>query len=302
VGRFVLAPLIYAEAIGDLASPPKDGKSTLLRAMVRAKVTGTSFLGYVAPERSPVVVLSEERKHSLVEGLQAAGLTERDDVHVALARDLRAATWPQAVEAAWRLCEQVGATWLICDTVHGLARLPEELENTAAGSHLSLGPLKPVAEAGLAVTTTRHHRKSGGSVVDAGRGSGAFAGEVDILTAVRLVPGMRHVRELESIGRFRDLPERVRVELVREPEGDTFRLLDDEAALDPVTVAVLGALPALDESALDLKSLAINVGLSESTVQRALDPLVETGVVGVLGNGRRGNPRRYYRTTNGWPS
>ena len=109
------------------------------------------------------------------------------------------------------------------------------------------------------------------------------------------MPGHPTYRDIETRGRFRDVPSNLRVELIVTPEGDHFRRVADEDATDPSTAAILDALPGPDLPAIDVKTLALHVGLSEATCLRALDPLINAGVVRVIGLGRKGNPKRYYR-------
>lgn len=86
---WVVRPWVAAGAITEVGGKVKNaGKTTYVAAMVRAVVTGKSFMGEPV-EQGPVVYLTEQNDTTFKVALVRAGLAERDDVHVLSWKDTR---------------------------------------------------------------------------------------------------------------------------------------------------------------------------------------------------------------------
>ena len=198
-------------------------------------------------------------------------------------------------EAAER-CVKVGAKLLVVDTLGQFCGLKGDSENESGTALEILRPLKEVAsKTKVAIIVVRHDRKSGGDVGQAGRGSTAFAGAVDQLISVRRPEGnMREtLRVLICSGRAK-MPNELVVD--RLPSG-VYDALGDSAqvALDEAKSAVVMNLPEEADAAITLEELIENIETaSRSTVQRVLKEFREQGRVHRTGEGKKGNPYRFW--------
>ena len=201
----------------------------------------------------------------------------------------------------------VGARSLFIDTPGPFAGLEGESENFAGPALAAMTALDEATAAGLAVLMLWHDRKSGGEIGESGRGSSAFAGAVDIILALRKPKGGRDtVRTIQAVGRFRDLPRELTIELVScfspstefgekgKKPIETFRLLTPgeaaEATDEGAAADLRNVLPSTVENAVTVDELAAAAQIAPSTVRRLVDQLdVER-----VGAGRRGDPHRFF--------
>ena len=101
---------------------------------------------------------------------------------------------------------------LAVDTLPQWAQIPGDAENSAGVARDVFDAFSGVDD--LAIVFNFHDRKSGGEPGEATRGSGAFAGAVDLIVDIRRTGGngQEHRRELSLLGRF-EVPEKLIVEL-----------------------------------------------------------------------------------------
>jgi AAA domain-containing protein len=280
-------------ALVELSGRPKAGKSTLLALGIAAIVDGRPFLDRPTM-KTPVVVLTEQPPTSLRQLLERAGLTDRDDVRLLLWRDARGVPWSSIVAAAVDECHRIGARMLVVDTLHRFASMRGDTENDAGAALEALEPLQAAADGGLAVVIIRHERKSGAAdVADAGRGSGAFTGAVDVVLRFGRMenPPRPSIRKIEALSRFDETPGELIVELT-----DTgYVTLGDESAVAFAEArdALLDVLP--DDDGLTVPEILAQTGGRRTTVQSALGSLIDAGDVERIGAGHRGDPHRYRR-------
>lgn len=292
-----LAPGIVALGnVTDLVGKIKLGKTSFVLALVKAILTGGDFIGQPC-RKSAVVYLSEQGDSSFMQALKRARLVEHDNLHIFSWHLGRTLTWPHAVAVAAEHATKVGAGLLIVDTLGRWASIAGDSENDAGAAASAMEPLKLAsASLNIAVMTVRHGRKSGGDIGDDGRGSSAFGGDADILLSIRRPEGNHSdrpgVRELQGIGRFDETPERVLIEL----KGEEYVLLGDEAAVayQEAVNAVMDVLPTTEADALPEAEITKVAGAKRTTVQRVLRAHVEAGRVGRTGQGKRGDPVRYW--------
>jgi len=200
------------------------------------------------------------------------------------------------------------------DTLPGLAGLQGDAENSAGHAIAALRPLQEANAPDLAKLVIRHTRKSGGDLVEAGRGSSAFAGEADVLVSMSQPQGARPtVRRLEAIGRFEAIPPVLTVERVTVlgsvpaaadpplPESKTtliedYRVVSDAAAADPdaasVADRVARALPRSTAEAKTVSEIAQSMKISVRSVRHGLDDLGSQA--GRRGAGTRWDPLKFY--------
>jgi len=219
----------------ELDAKMKAGKSTFLGHLVRAVTSGRTFLDRETA-RTPVVWLTEEGDRTFRSILSRAGLTESADIHVLTRRALGSVDWPELVLAAWDKLDEVGARWLIIDTLPKFAGFKAEQENDSAAAMAVMLPIQQLsAKTGACVLTTRHDRKEGGEIGDSARGSSAFGGDVDVILRLTRVGGKTpNRRKLEALGRFDETPE----ELVIDLAADGYRVVTANDARDAALQAI----------------------------------------------------------------
>lgn len=292
---WVLRPYVAAGSITELAAKVKCGKTTFGAFGIRAVTDGTEFLGWTA-ERGPVVLLTEERDGTLRQVLGRAGLLDCPGLHVLRRQDARGHDWPDVVEEAMAKCHAVGARLLVIDTLSVWAGLRGEDENASGAAAQAMEPVQGAASTGLGVLLHRHERKSGGEVGDAGRGSSAFTGAVDIALTLRRLEGdatAMNARRLDAAGRYDETPETLIIELTE--HGYVACGTEASLAMQRAVADVLAALPRAEDgvAGLTMEELRAEVELPRTTVQRAIDEASVDGRVEASGEGRKGNPRRY---------
>ena len=319
---YVLAPYLIADALTDVTGAAKIGKTRLRNYLIRCSLRGESCLGYPPSAPTKVVLLTEEPIPSLMEGLAAAGLTDTSDLVVLTRYAARAATWADTGAAADAQATTIGARVLMVDTAPGMARLEGDSENSSGHALAALRSIQETQTPGLAKVLFRHTRKSGGDLVEAGRGSSAFAGEADVLVGLTKPKGAGPtVRRLEAIGRFEAIPPALTVERVlvdcstQAPPTDpplpesnsapelieSYRIVSNSAtAADPNAGSVSGRVArALPESPFEAKTaseLAESMEIPVRSVRHGLDELGSQ--VGRRGTGTRGDPLKFFIPAN----
>lgn len=282
--------LVRGEVTG-IAGKLKVGKSTLTAHLMRAVLTGGTFLGQPC-QRGPVLFLTEQRPGTLRELFERVGLTDRDDLHVLHLHDTAGTPWPQVAASAVMKARAEGAILLVVDTISRFARIADE--NDAAAMAAALTPVEDAAKAGIGVWVPHHERKSGGSVEDAGRGSTAFGGAVDILLRLKRGEGNtpRTVRILQALSRFDATPEDIAVELVN---GEYIMRGTESAvrrhqAREEVDAVLTGA-SLMSAGPMTLATLKERLpDAKDDTLRKALEDSVRDGHAVREGTGRRGSP------------
>ena len=97
---YVLPPYLIGGTLTDLTGRAKIGKTRFRNFLIACAVMGRPCLGYPAVTSTPVVLLTEEPPASLLEGLEAAGLIDTDDVAILTRHAARSADWSAMVAAA----------------------------------------------------------------------------------------------------------------------------------------------------------------------------------------------------------
>ena len=291
--KWVAKPWIPAGGMTEMVGKIKaSGKTTFALAITRAVLEGVPFLNQPC-SKSPVVYLTEQPESSLREALQKADLLHRNDLFLMRWHKAMGTSWKDLASAATEKAEQVSANLIVVDTLSQFAQLLGDAENNSGQALEVLRPLQAAQERGIAVLLVRHERKGDAEISDAGRGSSAFAGAVDVLLRLRRL-GASHpatYRRLESLSRFDETPGDSVVEWT--PEG--YRLHDVAAVtLEAAERKLLAAVPRREQDAKTCLELASVTGQNRRTLERALAELVTTGSVKRLGAGVRGCAFRYY--------
>ncbi len=278
----------------DLASKPKEGKTTWLLSACRAILHGDPFMG-LATQKTPILYLTEQNETTFRKALERVGLLESEELIVLFWKEAHGVPWARLMEYIKDECARRGVKLLIVDTFHQFAGLEGDSENSAGATLEALRSLQEVRDAGITVVTSRHERKSGGLVGEAARGSSAFAGAVDVLIVMRRTAGnnqRKNGRVLTSISRFDETPEELVIELTQ--DGFISHGQDQALALADAKAAILSRAPRSEASALPVDELAHGLGGARTTVQRAIESLGKEGQIMQVGKGVKGDPIRYY--------
>ncbi|MCH8205635.1 MAG: bifunctional DNA primase/polymerase [Chloroflexi bacterium] len=290
--EYVVDGYVASGAITELGGKVKTaGKTTLLTHMSRAVLDGKPFLGKPTT-KTGVVYLTEQPPVSFREALGRADLMDRLDFVVLSWRDTVGVPWPEVARAAVAEAKTRGAGLLVVDTLPQFAGLKGDAENSSGQAFEALAPLQEAAAEGLAVVVVRHERKSGGDIVDAGRGSSAFSGAVDIVVSVRRGEGNTRptVRVLEAVSRFTETPDKLVIELT--DNGYVTLGSETEVALREARQAILDSAPTTEDEAVVEGDLLDAV--SRSTGKRAIEQLIADGALGRTGQGKKGSPFKYW--------
>lgn len=273
------------------------GKTTLLCHALGAIVRGLDFLGEPTMQTGAVYLTEQARSTFEPEYLTPAGLLipgAAERIRVLYGYEASGYGWEAVVAAAVETCRRAGAGLLAVDTFGYWSGIEDE--NDSARMQRALRPLQDAAASGLCVVAVHHDRKGGGETWEAGRGSSAFAGAVDVIVNVRRPQGGQSdtVRELRCEGRYGELFDSLMIELT--PEGYVSHGTARSVAYATAERAVLSVLPTSEGDALSIRELEDALkdhGVSRSTLQRVLDALTPPGRVRCIGEGKKGDPYRY---------
>lgn len=275
------------------------GKTTLLMSAIRAVTRGEPFLG-AQTRPGPFVLLTEQGRTSLRATLRRAGLLGCADLHIVRWQQVRDRQWPDVAAAAAAYAVEIGAECLAVDTLFQFAGITAEKgENDSAAALAALAPLQAAAdEHNLAVIIVRHEGKADAPIGDAGRGSTAFGGAVDILLRLKRPEGNApaNQRLLEYVGRFDDIPEKRVVAWERE-RGYVDLGSPEDAGKRQAAQLVYDALPPDEDAAIsrDQVTAACKPDVARTSVYVALGGLIVAGQICSRGSGKRGDPVLYWR-------
>lgn len=269
---WIHADYLAACTTTQLSGAPKlAGKTTFALCLADAVARGAEFIG--RPTKKGVVVyLTEQTKGSFKVSARRTGVLSNPDVHLLLRSLVWSHGWADIIREAVAYCLEVGAVLLIVDTLGRWASLVGDAENDAGAALTIMQPLEEAAAAGLAVLVIRHDRKDpGANIVDAGRGSSAYAGAFDQLLSLKRVgpAGHENRRKLCSEGRFEETPRELVIEYVDGAYLDRGTQANVESA--EVSATVLAVLADADEArTFDHLLEACGGPTRETTLQRVL--------------------------------
>lgn len=267
-----LAPGAFHEVLGVM----KEGKTTWLLGLIKASRSGDTFLG--RPTR-PIRALyvTEQMGVSLKASLRRAGLQDADtDFYILTIADVMGSPWKDVAPEIVKVATTLGCNLLVFDTLSRIAQIEEE---DAAASVAMLNPLIAAKAAGIAVVFLRHSRKSGGEVNVAGRGSGAFTGEMDVAIQITAPQGVTSdYRYLRWVSRLTEADD-----LHLEYADGTYEIGEDPAAnpskMQRKYALILDALSTSHPIPLTVTELVAASGKPRQTVARWLKKLEDEGVI-----------------------
>lgn len=183
------------------------------------------------------------------------------------------------------------------DTLAQFLALRGDSENEAGAALEALKPLQEAARDGLAVLAVHHEKKGGGDVGDAGRGSSAFAGAVDIILSLRRPEGQTapNVRVLHSLSRFPATPAAQFLELT----ASGYEAREEGGVVATAAEGIiLKNAPLAEGDALPITGLIDGTSIKASTARKVADDLVTRGQLRRRGEGKKGDPFLYWKVAS----
>jgi len=260
---------------------------------MRSVLDGSEFLGEQC-ERAGVIFLSEQPPGSLRQLALDAGLRADHALHLMRWHRVLGSSWPELAEEATEKAIAVGARLLVIDTLSQFSGLLGDAENAAGAALEVLRPLQRAQEQGVATFIIRHERKTLSDIADAGRGSSAYGGAVDVMLRLQRLDASfpANFRKLTTLSRFEETP----TELIISLEPDGYRVQETSiATLAAKGKAILSLLPGTEVDAKTCQDLAQAARISRSATQTILQDFVTAGLATRVGAGTRSLAYRYWR-------
>jgi RecA-family ATPase len=297
--EYLVEGLVPEDSMILLSGPPKVGKTTYLLRLTKCLTEGIDFLGSEV-KQTDVLYLTEQRLSSFrSEYVFEHGLEDSDRLHYASEGNTLGFKLEELMRVVVASAYDTNAELLIVDTFLSFSGLEDEEENSSGAVKSALQTIrKYCSKLGLTVILVHHDRKSGGSTVEAGRGSNVFSAEPDLVFSLRKDGNQDNARKLQSTGRFSEVPEKQRIAL----QNGRYRTLGSSAAgRDDLTKKISDMLPESKETALSKQAIVDaledeGVDTSKATVRRKLKHLRESeNSVRQFEGDSKGNPHLYYR-------
>jgi hypothetical protein len=281
--------LLPREAISLLVGRPKSGKTTLCRTLAADVVGGSAFLGRPTERGAVIYVSLEDSRRAVTAHFRRLGVSMNAPLYVVCAQ-----APPDALQILRREVEWRHPALVVIDTLYRFAKVRDVAaygEVTAA-----LQPLLTLQRELRFHLLLVHHSPKGADstrdAIDAGLGSTALPGTVDLALFLRCFPDGR--RTLCSSPRSEcgdPLPETV-VTLnsgTGRPALGGTRQEEDEASM---LAAILDHLTS-QETPVEESNIHDEVEGRKGIKVRALRQLVKDEKVTRTGGGRRGDPFLY---------
>jgi DNA polymerase I-like protein with 3'-5' exonuclease and polymerase domains len=272
----------------------RSGKTTKYMHMLKCVHDGKPFMG-MPTLKSGALVLTEQGSN-ILEATTKAGIADDDAIYFSFYKDLSKTAWPKTVEQAVEKCLALGVEILVIDTFTAFARLRGSDENLSGEI---IERMEPVVEAarvhGLHVSVLHHTGKDGDI-----RGSSAFTKDPDVVWILKRPPGEHapNVRAMEGLGRYDSVNTAFNIAL----EIDGYKLLgsDNKIERQRAESFLLVAIPEGSEAEQHVRRARIfesgkEIGLSERTMGRALQDLIDKGTVKEEADSGKGNPLILWR-------
>jgi hypothetical protein len=277
--EYIAPPYVARNLVAQLVGKTKGGKTEWARRLAAAVLLQKLFLGQLTTY-CPVAYLTEESPASFGPPLQSLGIAGREDLHILFRNACDSGMeWCDMVADMRPYVREHGIGLVIVDTSDPWMLRPGDDPSDPVTAEAAVRELQLLAGENVAVLLLRHERKGGGDIADAGRGSSAFAGAVDVLLSLRRVQGSGHEnrRELEAVARAAlTVPARAIIELqdgeylVKGDARDVER--QDARAL------ILDHLPRSRDAAVPVDELRESTSTAKTITDDVLRALISEGI------------------------
>lgn len=300
---WIVDHLIGRGSLTIVAGLPKVGKSTFVYGALGAITAGEdrTFLG-LPVQAAAALLLTEESPSTVEEKADRFGLSD-ERVYILPKRGARAGrSWPKLCEAVLGFCrEHPEIRVVVVDTLDKFADLTAKRSEADTGViRETIDPLYPILDLGAGVVLITHQRKEEGSYGLRVRGGTSLTGSADVIVEIERPyesAGLgKEARVIKLVSRFVDAPDEFAVEL----DANGWRSLGTVTAAvrrmrQEDVLELVGDRPATREQLVD----AAAGRLSDRTLRRRLDELVERALVARTGEGTKGDPYHWKLTEAG---
>jgi DNA polymerase I-like protein with 3'-5' exonuclease and polymerase domains len=255
----------------------ESGKTTYYCHMLKKVHDGELFMG-MPTKKSGALILTEQGSN-ILEATAKAGISDDDDIYFAFYKDLAKEEWSNLIEAATATCKELGVGILVVDTFGSFADLHGSDENISGEIAERMKPvLVAVRVHGLHVSILHHTGKDGDL-----RGSSNFRKDPDAIWLLGKPTGDHgpNVRSLKGWGRHDPINTSFNIELT----DDGYVMLGTNTQIERAKAESkwLELMPVgFDNHVRRTQVMPVvtrTTNVSESTAQRALEYLVDQGIV-----------------------
>ncbi len=267
----------------------RSGKTTLLMHGIKAAAAGELFLGEPTMQTGALVLT--EQGNNILQATRKAGITDEHKIRITPYREVSAEDWSRLVPMAIEACEEEELGILSIDTFTAFAKLHGTDENAVGEVRERMAPLLDAVRVhNLAVILT-HHTNREGQI----RGSSHFFADPDVIWTLKRPVGdhAANVRTLEGIGRYDSVNTTFNIAL--EDSGYVFSGSTTQIERNNARNEIRKRLPNREEACKLQSELISEIGLSGTTVRRALDELIDDGEVRRKKLPGRGSPVGLWR-------
>ena len=282
--RWLVEGIVPCGALTLVSAAPKAGKSTATRCLSVAVATGRPWLGRDTTRGRVLYLCLEDKRPEVRRHFAAMDAPKDDSIHCFIDR------WPpsHATEQLRTWVDEFKPRLVVIDPLFRFLRV-DDVSNYARVSR-AFDPLIDLArKSGAALVLTHHQRKSGGSDGSETLGSQAIFGSVDNAIFIYRDADSRQMRTQVRIGE--DI---ARTAIQLDAHGWVC-LVGAGAPAREQTIAdeIVSALGDPHTGSMRLEQLHTAVGRRSEDIDRALERLVDRGLVQRTGRGRKGDPYRF---------
>jgi DNA polymerase I-like protein with 3'-5' exonuclease and polymerase domains len=275
----------------------RSGKTTFYSHMLKRVHDGAPFMG-MPTIRSGSLVLTEQGSN-ILESVRKAGIQDDDDIYFAFYRDLAKEDWSKVMLDAVAKCESLGVKILVVDTFTAFAKLRGSDENLSGEIIERMEPVLEAARVHDIHVSILHHTGKDGEI----RGSSAFSKDPDVIWVLKRPTGDHgpNVRALEGSGRYDEVNTSFNIAL----ENTGFVRLGSNSQIEraAATNRLIEVIPVGEENAKRrtavLEAVGSSVTVSDSTIQRALEDLLDKHLVHQAKLREKGSPVVLWRPVSG---
>ncbi len=267
-----------------LIAKPKVGKSTIVREMIRAILSGEDFLGRKVQQGSIFYFALEERQRSVKEFFQSLGVPGISPLHIAWTKEV----CPD-LDTLRSFIDLHRPILIVIDTLIRFFEI-KDLNDYAEVSRKLSPAVELCREMGVGILATHHSRKGeGDDTGDSALGSTAIFGTVD--TLLRLRKDHVGIRKLNSEQRYGEPLE----ETIIEFDKESMRITLGETSQKKRAVDLRSRiLEVLGNQVIPLSELSVKI--PDNRLNAQIGIMVDDGTLDRTGAGRKGSPYKIWRT------